>query len=389
MFVSQAHSLSQQAKLAVTLAWIAGYTNILTLILCGIATSHVTGTTAGIGRDLAESSHHLAWLGLAVLASFLLGSITSGICTEVAKEGQWESIYGLPMALEAGLLSVVAILVEIFGEPRLVSGHPLAPYPLTLVALVAAAMGLQNATATRISTGVVRTTHVTGVLTDLGLDLAQMARSLPRTWHQSRLLSPPKRLEALIRDSSVSRAVLLILVIIGYLLGAWLGVVAHDQFARAAFIPPVLFLVVLIYQDLKRPVAAIVPAQILDGEAGLELPDDLQVYHLRHDAPGQNFLRDMPNFLAWVDSRATKEKVVLLDLGINCPLDNNAALELGRAMIRARQTNRRLILAGINAEKARLIRTLHPEANLQGDLCPDLDLALAHAIIILEDGELS
>ena len=59
MLVSHAHSFRQQARLAVTLAWVAGYTNIVTLLACGTVTSHVSGTTSLLDRKSTRlnSSH--------------------------------------------------------------------------------------------------------------------------------------------------------------------------------------------------------------------------------------------------------------------------------------------------------------------------------------------
>ena len=60
MFVAQAHSFQQQARLAITLAWVAGYTNVVGLIECGVAVSHVSGTASGVGRDAANMEWKLA-----------------------------------------------------------------------------------------------------------------------------------------------------------------------------------------------------------------------------------------------------------------------------------------------------------------------------------------
>ncbi len=38
MFISKAHTFKQQARLAITLAWVAGYTNVITLITLGATT---------------------------------------------------------------------------------------------------------------------------------------------------------------------------------------------------------------------------------------------------------------------------------------------------------------------------------------------------------------
>jgi uncharacterized membrane protein YoaK (UPF0700 family) len=386
MFVTQAHSLRQQAKLAVTLAWIAGYVNILTVLLCATASSHVSGITANLGRDLAVADYAMAWFYLKILLAFLAGAIASGVCTEISRRRRWESIYVLPMGVEAALLLLLAVMFEIGGEPILQDGHPQGIYASALILTAATAMGLQNATATRISTGVVRTTHVTGVLTDLGLDIAHFFAMLPARWrqHHSRPLLP--RIGLILRDPATQRLALLTLVIGGFALGACLGVLAHQFLLRGAFVPPVLFLSLLIWQDVKRPIAEIEPAEVVDAEStGFTLPDGLSVYHMHKDRTRRGKLHRMPNLLAWVDNLPETDKVVILDLGSDADMDGNAALELGRMILRARQYGKKVILSGLTAHHARMIHKTNRELIQFGDLCPDMDLALAHAILQLED----
>src|SRR3954452_1591078 len=113
MFVSQAHSFQQQARLAVTLAWVAGYTNILTVLTCGTVTSHVSGTSSILGRDLSEGSWEKAGFAALLLVTFCAGAAISGFCTELGRRRRWESIYVLPIAVEAFLLALFALSVEI------------------------------------------------------------------------------------------------------------------------------------------------------------------------------------------------------------------------------------------------------------------------------------
>jgi anti-anti-sigma regulatory factor len=250
-------------------------------------------------------------------------------------------------------------------------------------------MGLQNATATRISTGVVRTTHVTGVLTDLGLDIAHYVASFPSRWRAHAGTAPVRRTIALLREPAAQRLALLTLVIGGFALGACLGTLAHQYLARGAFIPPVLFLSLLIWQDVKRPIAEIAPAEVVDAEPGFALPEGLSLYYLHKDRARQGKLHRMPNLLAWLDNLPESDRVVILDLGRDADMDRNAAIELGRLILRARQEGKKIILAGLSGEHARQVRQTNRDLIQYGDLCPDVDLALAHAIIHLEDWEFS
>src|SRR5690348_15435131 len=109
MFVTQAHSFTQQARLAITLAWVAGYTNIITIITCGTVTSHISGTASNLGHYIVELSWSLAAYSLFLLLTFVLGAMISGLSTELARRRGWESIYVLPIALETVLLAAFAL----------------------------------------------------------------------------------------------------------------------------------------------------------------------------------------------------------------------------------------------------------------------------------------
>merc|ERR1719191_1161741 len=81
------------------------------------------------------------------------------------------AFYGLAMMGTASLLVLSTIL----------EWHPIAPF------LVSAACGLQNGMATSYSGAVIRTTHVTGIATDVGLIsgrlLMQFCRTRCAKWH--------------------------------------------------------------------------------------------------------------------------------------------------------------------------------------------------------------
>src|SRR3954471_23837496 len=113
MFVAQAHSFTQQARLAITLAWVAGYTNLLTILTCGTVTSHVSGTVSQWGRDLVEGQWGAGVVTSFLLLTFLAGAMLSAVCTETGRRRGWESIYVLPMAVQAALLAAFAVGIEL------------------------------------------------------------------------------------------------------------------------------------------------------------------------------------------------------------------------------------------------------------------------------------
>jgi len=383
LFIVQAHSFAQQARLAITLAWIAGYTNIAALLTCGHVTSHVSGTTSDLGRGIAAGAWSLTGFSLWLLASFYVGAALSGFATDFGRRRHWESIYVLPMGIEALLLGLFAFGVELHTAGSIESG--LALYTMTGTASLA--MGLQNATITRISNGVVRTTHVTGVLTDLGLETAQFF-----FWLKDRRVdAPPGSVRALAHSSqhhpTAMRLLLLLSIVGSFALGAGLGTGAYEFMPRLAMTPPVLFLMWIIYLDLRRPIAEIEPSSLV-GDAGLGLHPRLAVFHLRRDASRQGIVHRMPNLLAWAERLPPAADVVVLDLEEVNQIDANSVLELRAVLGRMKSQNRHLILAGLSHEQCEQLRRAGTGDALDPrDVCPDLELAIAKGMNLLEAGD--
>lgn len=383
MFVTQAHSFVQQARLAITLAWIAGYTNILTVITCGTVTSHVTGTASNLGHEAVERSWPAAGFSLFLLFTFVLGAMISGLCTEHGRRKGWDSIYVLPIAVEGVLLTFFALGLEVLDRGRLQSGWPL--YALTGTASMA--MGLQNATITRISSGVVRTTHLTGVLTDLGLETAQLA-AWAITRHRN---SPPQTQTALLRGvfkhPTARRLALLASIFGSFTLGAALSALAHDHVQRWAMFPPVLFLIWIIYRDIRTPIAEIEATDMPAGPGALRLPPTLAVYHVSKEKGRDGEIHRMPNLLAWADRLPDTVRVVVLDLGETGRYDSNAVMELRALVGRFQSQSRGLIIAGLSREAHAHLRRWGGDEFLDPtNFCPDLELAIARALL-LADGQ--
>lgn len=381
MFVAEAHSFTQQARLAITLAWVAGYTNILSILTCGTVTSHVSGTTSSLGRDLAEGAWSLAAFALFLLVTFLLGAIFSGFCTELGRRRGWESIYVLPMAVQALLLALFALGVELHEGKEIESGAGL--YWMTGVA--AMAMGLQNATITRISSGVVRTTHVTGVLTDLGLEIVHYLWRTADTRPAAHASVP---IASRSRESAL-RLALLVSILGSFALGAGLGTLAFKYFPRPAMVPPVLFLLWIVYQDVRRPIAEIEPSEIVPES--IELPAGISVFHLRKDPRRGGKIQRLPNLATWAERLPPPDqtRVVILDLTDVTAIDSNSAFELLDLQRRSRRHEdgeRHILLAGITAAQfAQLRAVTHADhdAVLLRSVSPDLELAIARGLNLL------
>lgn len=387
LFVVQAHSFGQQSRLAITLAWIAGYTNILTILTCGHVTSHVSGTTSDLGRFLVERKWEMAFFGSFLLTTFFVGAAISGFATELGKRRRWESIYVLPMAIEALLLAALALMLEFGSNPA--AGPPTKIYSITGLASIA--MGLQNATITRISSGVVRTTHVTGVLTDLGLELAIFA-----SWLIDVTLGRGTGKGSTVEKESVSffvrirshaaavRLALLASILGSFGLGAALGTVAFEAMPRFAMFPPVLFLLWIVFQDIVKPIAVIEPSDTVTELGASGIDPRLGIYRLRHDSRRKGRVQRMPSLRAWVDALPPSITVAVLDMHGVQQIDDNTALELRTVLEHMHDQGRHLVLSGITPAQFRcLSKLLHSSLLSPRNACTDLELAIARGLNLL------
>lgn len=152
-------------QLGIILAFIAGAMNAGGFLAVGEYTSHMTGIVSSIADYMVLSKFNLALTALMFLLSFICGATISTIIINWARSRKLHSEFALPLMLESFLLLVFAACVS-----NLTS---LAPYISIIVSLLCFIMGLQNAIITKISNSEIRTTHVTGLATDVGIELGR------------------------------------------------------------------------------------------------------------------------------------------------------------------------------------------------------------------------
>jgi len=144
------------------LAFIAGIVNAVGFLsFRQQALTHMTGTTTAVGIALGQSSAELALQLSGVVLAFVFGAALSGLIIgdSTLRLGRR---YGVVLFIEAILLCCSVPLLQ---------GHAdLGIY------LATAACGLQNAMASTYSGAVLRTTHMSGIVTDLSVMLGQRLR---------------------------------------------------------------------------------------------------------------------------------------------------------------------------------------------------------------------
>lgn len=154
--------------LGYVMAFNAGAINAGGFLVLHLYTSHMTGFTSMLADNLVLGNAALVLAALGALLAFTTGAAVSAILVNWARHMLLRSVYALPLLL-------VAMLMLVFGLVGAITMDWETPFavPLTVL-LLSFMMGVQNATLTKMSHASIRTTHMTGVVTDLGIELGKM-----------------------------------------------------------------------------------------------------------------------------------------------------------------------------------------------------------------------
>lgn len=154
-------------RLGVSLSFIAGATNAGGFLAVGQYTSHMTGLLSSIADNLVLGQIGLVLAGLAAIAAFLGGAMTTAWMVNWSMRRHLRSAFSRPLVLEAAML----LMFGLFGAAINLHAGLFAPLTVLLLCFI---MGLQNAVITKISNAEIRTTHVTGLITDIGIEIGKL-----------------------------------------------------------------------------------------------------------------------------------------------------------------------------------------------------------------------
>lgn len=160
----KSRTLKHNLRIAIVLSLVAGIVNVSGFLAFKQLTTNVTGHFALFINDVADFAFWKGLIYFLYIFSFLLGSFSSGFLIEKFKENKRLNVFLIPTLIEGLILIIVGGLSNTLVEI----------YPDLLVCCLLFAMGLQNSYVTKISNAVVRTTHLTGLFTDLGIDISQL-----------------------------------------------------------------------------------------------------------------------------------------------------------------------------------------------------------------------
>jgi len=222
----QRRTFRHNLRLAVLLCLVAGFVNAAGLLAFSILTTNITGHAASLAIDLGNGDMTGVAVAFGWLCLFLGGAVFSGWYTGfMGKHKRY--VYTVPLFIEFSILLFVAFQERPFGD-AIVQDNYIAGSLLFV-------MGMQNALVTVISRSVVRTTHLTGIMTDFGISISQAIQthfSLSRGMKQ--------------------RLVLQGNIILFFLVGGVLGAFFFHQYGCRVFLIPAGIVMVTIFFDVFR-----------------------------------------------------------------------------------------------------------------------------------------
>jgi len=227
-------------QLGGVLAFVAGAVNAGGFLAVQRYTSHMTGVVSSIADDLVLGHASLAMAGLSALLSFVGGAATTAVLINWARRRKLHGEFALSLMIEALLLLVFGLLganLELFIDV-------FVPSTVLLLCFI---MGLQNAIVTKISQAEIRTTHMTGVITDLGIEIGRLVY-----WNRTERINAEHFVRADRDKLKIHGAILAI-----FFMGALVGAVAFKRAGFTATVPIAALLMALAAPPLWRDLRAL------------------------------------------------------------------------------------------------------------------------------------
>ncbi len=159
---------STNTALGLLLAFNAGAVNAGGFLVLHMYTSHMTGFASQLADGMVLGNVTLLLNALGAILAFLTGAAVCAMLVNWGRQHRMHGVYALPLVLEAALMFPFGLM----GAITLTWATPFA-VPLTVL-LLSFIMGLQNAVASKTSGGSIRTTHMTGNITDMGIEIGKM-----------------------------------------------------------------------------------------------------------------------------------------------------------------------------------------------------------------------
>ncbi|MDP9820560.1 YoaK family protein [Nocardioides massiliensis] len=232
MIVGPVRTTRRNWQLAALLAAVAGILNSVGFVAVALYTSHMTGVTAALADSAVIGEWDVVALAAGAIVAFLAGAMACAVVFNWCRRRELHGRYAAVLAIEAALILLVGLLADRLDTD-------LAGWRTVLIVVVLCfTMGLQNALITKISGAQIRTTHVTGMITDIGIELGKLGYRSRRDGHDP------------VRGDRRKLALLTSLVGL-FTLGGMVGAAGYLTFGFAVLIPVAVVLLVAAVPPLR------------------------------------------------------------------------------------------------------------------------------------------
>lgn len=226
--LGESRTLKHNLRIATFLSFVAGIVNVTGLLSINQLTTSVTGHFGLFIYDLANFNFWKGTIYFFYIFSFLFGAFSSGFLVAKFRENKKLNVFFIPILIECLILIAIGLLSNVIE---------MKSSDLIACSLIFS-MGLQNSLVTKISNSVVRTTHLTGLFTDLGIDISRLF--FPKSY--------PHRLKL------TANIKLRIYIIAFFFLGGLIGGFLYaklDLKLNTLIFAGLILLVSLIYDDMR------------------------------------------------------------------------------------------------------------------------------------------
>lgn len=257
---------SGRRALAPALASVAGFVDAAGFLALNLFSAHMSGNSARLGVYLSGGLLSEAAAGAFAIAVFVVGIGAGTAGMEILTRARRRA----PAALVLGAELVLLVILAAVGSSEAAHGHiprsePGVFYPLAGAAVLA--MGLQTATLQRISGKTVRTTYVSGMLTNLAEEAVSYMLGPARTASGSRPSYIAGELGMHPGRSSLRRMGLIVSIWLAYGVGALAGGYLERRLSLACLAFPAAVLTALTAIEWLSPSPPL-ETDTLSGAAG-------------------------------------------------------------------------------------------------------------------------
>ena len=225
---NNSRSLSDNIKLGTLTAFTAGMVNIGSLLLFFSFSSNITGHYAILASEIVKGNFYQIAVVFSWIFLFFFGSFVSNLIVIHLNQKNTYLAHALPLILEIICLISVGYYGQFYYRETLMETE-------ILLALMLFAMGLQNGLTASISNFTVKTTHLTGTTTDLGILFSMFTKAEYRN-----------------NEALKGKAKLLLSIAASYLFGASLSGFTYRYLGFKMFYAVSLVLTVVIFYDLYK-----------------------------------------------------------------------------------------------------------------------------------------